>query len=250
MGPGSDCTACHDPVAHIAAGGHHSAALCRRLGRCYTWGCNSQGQLGHGTAGHMNCAVPALVRALDGVPLVSVAAGLAHTAVVSRDGDVYTWGCNCTGELGLREEKPEEQRSLLPAQQPQQKQVQPQLQQQQQERLGAGGGWHQRLASAVAPVLLEHPCLDEEHVTQVRLLPNPPSRNQLLAGLIALTSTCYRLRPMCPITSTCAPQPDHIVTICPGRGRHTAHGRTDGIWTRYCLGPQQTRPVWSAQQQW
>lgn len=43
---------------------------------------------------------PTLCTALDGVPLASVAAGMAHTVAASRDGAVYAWGCGSDGQLG------------------------------------------------------------------------------------------------------------------------------------------------------
>ena len=42
-----------------------------------------------------------LVKALGGLNVVGVAAGLAHTVACTDSGDVYSWGWNADGQLGL-----------------------------------------------------------------------------------------------------------------------------------------------------
>lgn len=42
---------------------------------------------------------PAVVRALGGVRVACVAAGLAHTAACCQAGGVYAWGWNADGQL-------------------------------------------------------------------------------------------------------------------------------------------------------
>ena len=44
---------------------------------------------------------PTLVEALKGTPIVHVACGKYHSAAVSSDGDVYAWGLESSGQLGL-----------------------------------------------------------------------------------------------------------------------------------------------------
>ncbi|KAG8134392.1 hypothetical protein E2320_007525 [Naja naja] len=61
---------------------------------------NENGQLGLGKAmGYIK--EPQLVQALEGIPLVNIAAGSAHSMVVSMFGTVYSWGKNMFGQLGL-----------------------------------------------------------------------------------------------------------------------------------------------------
>ncbi|GBG86200.1 hypothetical protein CBR_g41104 [Chara braunii] len=82
--------------------------------KLYVWGYNVQGQTSHdaGVSGDprtWRCqrtpkAVP-LERLADSkrrppIYLVHVACGLQHTAAVTSDGDLYTWGANDFGQLG------------------------------------------------------------------------------------------------------------------------------------------------------
>ena len=85
-------------VVQVSAGPTHVAAV-DRAGRVYTWGAGSYGQLGHGD--RRPAFAPRLVRALLGVNITSVAAGTRHTVAVDDAGEVYAWGSNEHGELGL-----------------------------------------------------------------------------------------------------------------------------------------------------
>jgi E3 ubiquitin-protein ligase HERC4 len=80
-------------VAVVAAGGSHVLAMTTD-GELYTWGANSQSQLGLGK--HLvRAMVPThLQGAITGIKFVWAAAGLAHTLAVSRSGEVYCWGHN------------------------------------------------------------------------------------------------------------------------------------------------------------
>lgn len=126
--------------AQIAAGACHSLAITSTTGRLYTWGWSAQGQCGTGSTSDV--LQPALCKALDGVPLADVAAGMAHSVVASRDGAVYTFGWNNNGQLGLGRTT-----------------VEPGQQQQQQ------------LFSSLEPNLVEDPLLDDEHITKVGSAP-------------------------------------------------------------------------------
>ena len=90
-------------VTAIAAGAHHSLAL-REDGTVYAWGSNWNGQLGNGKRKDgTHSAVPRAVigagkeGTLTGV--VGIAAGELHSVAVTRDGQVYAWGYNGTGQV-------------------------------------------------------------------------------------------------------------------------------------------------------
>ncbi|XP_070614117.1 E3 ISG15--protein ligase HERC5-like [Erythrolamprus reginae] len=86
-------------IVQIACGDHHSMALSKG-GELFAWGENEHGQLGMGKAvSHIK--KPQLVRALQGIPLINIAAGSAHSMAVSKFGTVYSWGKNMFGQLGL-----------------------------------------------------------------------------------------------------------------------------------------------------
>ena len=99
----------------FSMGGAHSAAISSN-GDLYTWGWNNDGQLGHGDK--------ELRRSLSKVPglsnviavsmggfyeldysghitsLTVTPLGIAHSAAITANGDLYTWGNNTSGQLG------------------------------------------------------------------------------------------------------------------------------------------------------
>lgn len=44
---------------------------------------------------------PLLVEALAGLKIIKISAGGWHSCALSEDGDLYTWGWNSNGQLGL-----------------------------------------------------------------------------------------------------------------------------------------------------
>nr|XP_015199041.1 PREDICTED: RCC1 domain-containing protein 1 isoform X1 [Lepisosteus oculatus] len=85
--------------AHKLALGTEHAVLLTAAGAVYTWGSGSHGQLGHG--GLDSQAEPQVVEALWGLSMRDVAAGGWHSACISAGGDLYVWGWNDRGQLGL-----------------------------------------------------------------------------------------------------------------------------------------------------
>ncbi|XP_053320365.1 RCC1 domain-containing protein 1 [Spea bombifrons] len=63
------------------------------------WGAGRHGQLGHGDL--EDVLEPRIVDALHGVAMSDVAAGGWHSASISDGGDIYCWGWNESGQLGL-----------------------------------------------------------------------------------------------------------------------------------------------------
>ncbi|XP_061678044.1 RCC1 domain-containing protein 1 isoform X2 [Syngnathoides biaculeatus] len=88
----------HLKATRLAVGAEHSVLL-SASGAVYTWGLGSHGQLGHG--GLSSEEHPRVVEALWGMTMSSVATGGWHTVCVSDGGDLYVWGWNESGQLGL-----------------------------------------------------------------------------------------------------------------------------------------------------
>lgn len=68
------------------------------LGTAYCWGRNATGSLGNGTVG--NSTTPVAVTMPAGIRFDSVSAGGDHACGLSRDGAIYCWGSNASGQLG------------------------------------------------------------------------------------------------------------------------------------------------------
>ncbi|XP_045308262.1 RCC1 domain-containing protein 1 isoform X3 [Leopardus geoffroyi] len=125
------------PMAEVAAGGWHSVCV-SETGDIYIWGWNESGQLalpsrslaevGNTAAGEASglkedgCDVrtaegesgglapfiaiqpfPALLDLPPGTDAVKASCGSRHTAVVTRTGELYTWGWGKYGQLGHRD---------------------------------------------------------------------------------------------------------------------------------------------------
>ena len=85
------------PATAVAAGCAHSLVLLAS-GDVYAFGWSGYGQLGLGDT--TDRLTPVKIAALPG-PATAVAAGCAHSLVLLANGDVYAFGYNEYGELGL-----------------------------------------------------------------------------------------------------------------------------------------------------
>ncbi|XP_037624355.1 RCC1 domain-containing protein 1-like isoform X2 [Sebastes umbrosus] len=88
----------HLRAKSLALSAEH-AVLLSASGTVYTWGLGSHGQLGHGDL--TSEEEPRAVEALWGMPMSCVATGGWHSVCVSDGGDLYVWGWNESGQLGL-----------------------------------------------------------------------------------------------------------------------------------------------------
>ncbi|XP_029431127.1 RCC1 domain-containing protein 1 isoform X2 [Rhinatrema bivittatum] len=79
--------------------GNEHALLLSTDWTVYSWGSGRHGQLGH--RGLEDVSEPRTVEALHGMPMGDVAAGGWHSVSVSEAGDIYVWGWNESGQLGL-----------------------------------------------------------------------------------------------------------------------------------------------------
>ncbi|KAA8492278.1 Ultraviolet-B receptor UVR8 [Porphyridium purpureum] len=83
-------------IQTVSSGDRFSAAL-TNLGSVYTWGCGSDGQLGHGD--FRDSLRPKLVEQLP-TRAVDVKCGHNFMLVLTESREVYAWGSNIYGQLG------------------------------------------------------------------------------------------------------------------------------------------------------
>jgi len=101
-------------IVQVSAGGGlvrvaHSLLL-TSTGRVLSFGTGQYGQLGHGYADGKQLPDylrPKYIDALANVRCVCVSAGELHSAAVTTDGDLYTWGDGFCGQLGHGNKRPQ-----------------------------------------------------------------------------------------------------------------------------------------------
>ncbi|GAB1604494.1 E3 ubiquitin-protein ligase HERC2-like [Argonauta hians] len=81
----------------VNSGGKHCLALSAE-GEVYTWGEGEDGKLGHGIK--IPCDRPRMIETLRGKEVIDIAAGGAHSACITANGELYTWGKGRYGRLG------------------------------------------------------------------------------------------------------------------------------------------------------
>jgi alpha-tubulin suppressor-like RCC1 family protein len=85
-------------VVDVQGGANFSVAL-TSSGKVLTWGSNEHGQLGDGSREPRH--LPGAIGLPRRAKAAAIAAGTDHVVVLTRDGDVVTWGRNHRGQLGL-----------------------------------------------------------------------------------------------------------------------------------------------------
>ena len=85
-------------IVKIGAGAQHSMAL-TDVGDVFSFGIGDDGQLGHNS--YLSQWTPRRVEKLTGMDVDAIACGGNHSAALTRDGRIYTWGLGVYGQLGL-----------------------------------------------------------------------------------------------------------------------------------------------------
>jgi alpha-tubulin suppressor-like RCC1 family protein len=96
------------PVTTFLGGTNWKSVACGRLhttaiktdGTLWTWGWNTNGQLGVNNATARNTPVTTI---LGGTNWKSVSGGGYHTTAIKTDGTLWIWGRNTTGQLGIND---------------------------------------------------------------------------------------------------------------------------------------------------
>ena len=104
------------PLELVALGNCHGGAV-TSTGEVYMWGGGAFGELGLGDAVE-EAQRPRLLAALQGHRVLDLSCGFYHTACVTADGSVWTWGWGRDGQLGHGEASATPVRVRALAQQP------------------------------------------------------------------------------------------------------------------------------------
>ena len=83
----------------VTGGQFHTAAI-KTDGTLWTWGRNTEGELGDNTIVHKSTPVQV---SGGGTNWKQVTGGQFHTAAIKTDGTLWTWGFNGQGQLGLND---------------------------------------------------------------------------------------------------------------------------------------------------
>ncbi|KAJ8733721.1 hypothetical protein PYW07_014272 [Mythimna separata] len=94
-----DTSHCKGKVIDVKCGYEHFIIL-TDYGTVYTWGNGRRLQLGHGDI--TSTELPTEIDALAGIKIIKISAGGWHSLALSEFGDLYAWGWNDTGQLGIK----------------------------------------------------------------------------------------------------------------------------------------------------
>lgn len=81
----------------VHSGGKHALAITLD-GKIFSWGEGEDGKLGHGN--RLTLEKPKMIESLKQKKIRDVACGSAHSAAISSQGELYTWGLGEYGRLG------------------------------------------------------------------------------------------------------------------------------------------------------
>ncbi|XP_054996003.1 probable E3 ubiquitin-protein ligase HERC6 [Sorex araneus] len=88
----------------VSCGRDHCLAVARS-GRVFAWGACSEGQLGIGEV-TASVHIPRTIKSLKGIRIIQVSCGDHHSLALTEGGQLFSWGSNSHGQLGLGEEGP------------------------------------------------------------------------------------------------------------------------------------------------
>lgn len=89
----------HSDISSVHCGAEYSIAVSHSKKQVYAWGWGDFGRLGHGDC--KDFFLPASIPALSYKTVAAVACGDTHTLVATDEGELFTFGRNSNGQLGL-----------------------------------------------------------------------------------------------------------------------------------------------------
>lgn len=103
---------CNKGIKKVSCGTQFSVALACD-GHVYTFG--QERLIGLPDSMLKNKSCPQVVPSLEGLFIEDIALGCEHVLALSSTGDVYAWGCNSEGQLGLGHSNPVKEPTLVTA---------------------------------------------------------------------------------------------------------------------------------------
>ncbi|XP_067431213.1 probable E3 ubiquitin-protein ligase HERC1 isoform X2 [Thunnus thynnus] len=103
---------CNKGIKKVSCGTQFSVALACD-GHVYTFG--QERLIGLPDSMLKNKSCPQVVPSLEGLFIEDIALGCEHVLALSSTGDVYAWGCNSEGQLGLGHSNPVKEPTLITA---------------------------------------------------------------------------------------------------------------------------------------
>ncbi|XP_040914289.1 probable E3 ubiquitin-protein ligase HERC1 isoform X5 [Toxotes jaculatrix] len=103
---------CNKGIKKVSCGTQFSVALACD-GHVYTFG--QERLIGLPDSMLKNKSCPQVVPSLEGLFIEDIAVGCEHVLALSSTGDVYAWGCNSEGQLGLGHSNPVKEPTLITA---------------------------------------------------------------------------------------------------------------------------------------
>jgi alpha-tubulin suppressor-like RCC1 family protein len=97
-------------IMAISAGSHHSLLL-NSQGQVYSFGYSDNGLLGSGNIKHR--MIPILIKDSRIGKMVAIAAGGGHSLLLNSKGQVYSFGNNDSGQLGVGDKKDKKEPTLI-----------------------------------------------------------------------------------------------------------------------------------------
>ena len=85
-------------IESVQCGANHTLAL-TKSGQVFAWGRNNYGQIGIGN--NTNQMIPTKVTELEPNYIVSIACGSSHSLALSSNQEIFSWGNNSFGQLGI-----------------------------------------------------------------------------------------------------------------------------------------------------
>lgn len=102
-------------LATDVAAGETISAVISNTGEVFVWGSNTNSSLGLGpSCTESFVSVPTKISAFEAMPLSAIAFGVDFGVALTDSGDLYSWGKNSEGQLGLGDQAPRDSPALIP----------------------------------------------------------------------------------------------------------------------------------------